>query len=745
MSRVFGSSSTLKRLFVPDPAVSRRASVAMGDRGPMVTLAAVLDSPSSSKGDLSLADLGPGSPTGGTSSSGGSSPIAISPAQASPVSSIAPEVEGAKPRPTPTTAVGPEPTRTTPSSTARLEPPMSLPLSQPSPTAPTPDSRKTLGVSATSQPARTTFAVSDDDGTFLRPQMPTFGGSEPALASRSATTGAFVADGQQERPAATRRATSARQRLGSIFGSTGILSMLSITTPNYDPEAAAAPQEDTLDQSARSGGAVSDKVKKAFRSMTSSSGSSGHSPRPPRWTKKMVTERLHYDLSPHYQKNVRLEFVLGDVQTLRFVVAETADTYAQDAEGDETGPAPGKGPLGDDKVIGWVDINLSDLCFNRMWESPSHELNLSLPPDMPGLTLSPSVTIHLKAAAAAGAARQSTPCLVTRSSSIIEQYPKDAMVTMFCRAENLDDMDIWGQADPYFVVSKAITSGIVDMNTDTAKHWKPVYKSEVIFSSNDPEWAGFTVGLEQLCGGQYNKQLKVEVWDHDKVSHHDLVGIAYVSLADIYGTAATRELINPRKKLMYGLGRYSNSGVFVFESVQLSGIERTFTSFMVQGTQLGLCFAVDFGLSNGHPADPTSRHFHHPRRNIKDPETLNVYEKIMIAVGRSMQSYDDSNIVVGYGFGARIPDLNNELTLSNLFNMNGDAENPLCAGTYGLMNAYSLARDSVAFWGPVRLAPVLERVREWVRWLPCEIVRVNRLAAQRIDGDRIVLPQARRA
>jgi len=51
-----------------------------------------------------------------------------------------------------------------------------------------------------------------------------------------------------------------------------------------------------------------------------------------------------------------------------------------------------------------------------------------------------------------------------------------------------------------------------------------VRKSEVIKNTLNPDWLPQRFTLQELCNGDYNRPLMIEVWDWDKHTKHDLIG-----------------------------------------------------------------------------------------------------------------------------------------------------------------------------------------------------------------------------
>lgn len=52
----------------------------------------------------------------------------------------------------------------------------------------------------------------------------------------------------------------------------------------------------------------------------------------------------------------------------------------------------------------------------------------------------------------------------------------------------------------------------------------PVYKSQVIKNNLSPTWDLFSIKVRDLCNGDYDRQLKVDIYDWDQKGAHDLIG-----------------------------------------------------------------------------------------------------------------------------------------------------------------------------------------------------------------------------
>ncbi len=56
------------------------------------------------------------------------------------------------------------------------------------------------------------------------------------------------------------------------------------------------------------------------------------------------------------------------------------------------------------------------------------------------------------------------------------------------------------------------------------EHWQAVYKSNHIPDHLNPLWDPGTISLEQLCDGDLEKKLQVEIWDYEGTGKDRIVG-----------------------------------------------------------------------------------------------------------------------------------------------------------------------------------------------------------------------------
>ncbi|XP_053325492.1 copine-9 [Spea bombifrons] len=276
------------------------------------------------------------------------------------------------------------------------------------------------------------------------------------------------------------------------------------------------------------------------------------------------------------------------------------------------------------------------------------------------------------------------------------------IVTMQLCANKLDKKDFFGKSDPFLVFYRSNEDG-----TFTICH-----KTEVIKNTLNPVWQPFTIPVRALCNGDYDRTVKVDVYDWDRGGSHDFIGeftTSYRELSRGQSQFSVYEVLNPKKKCKKK--KYINSGTVTLLSFKAES-EYTFVDYIKGGTQLNFTVAIDFTASNGNPSQPTSLHY-------MNPYQLNAYGMALKAVGEIIQDYDSDKLFPAYGFGAKMPP---DGKISHEFPLNGDIENPNCVGIQGVLEAYFKSLRTVQLYGPTNFASVINQVA--------------RAAGQVIDGSQ---------
>ncbi|XP_043407161.1 copine-8 isoform X8 [Chelonia mydas] len=214
---------------------------------------------------------------------------------------------------------------------------------------------------------------------------------------------------------------------------------------------------------------------------------------------------------------------------------------------------------------------------------------------------------------------------------------RDSVLMQFC-ANKLDKKDFFGKSDPFLVFYRSNEDGSFTI----------CHKTEVVKNTLNPVWQAFKISVRALCNGDYDRTIKIEVYDWERDGSHDFIGeftTSYRELSRGQSQFNVYEVINPKKKGKKK--KYINSGTVTLLSFLIE-TEVSFLDYIKGGTQINFTVAIDFTASNGNPAQPTSLHY-------MNPYQLNAYGMALKAVGEIIQDYDSDKMFPALGFGAKLP------------------------------------------------------------------------------------------
>uniref|UniRef100_A0A8C4IRQ6 Copine family member 9 n=1 Tax=Dicentrarchus labrax TaxID=13489 RepID=A0A8C4IRQ6_DICLA len=261
------------------------------------------------------------------------------------------------------------------------------------------------------------------------------------------------------------------------------------------------------------------------------------------------------------------------------------------------------------------------------------------------------------------------------------------IATMQLCANKLDKKDFFGKSDPFLVFYRSNEDG-----TFTICH-----KTEVIKNNLNPVWQPFTIPVRALCNGDYDRTVKVDVYDWDRDGSHDFIGEF---------TTSYRELSRGQSQFNVYEVKYKNSNLISIIKKEYTVSPKLYFPECVKDiknsavTQLNFTVAIDFTASNGNPSQPTSLHY-------MSPYQMNAYAMALKAVGEIIQDYDSDKLFPAYGFGAKLPP---DGKISHAFPLNSNTENPNCVGIDGVLEAYFQSLRTVQLYGPTNFAPVINQV-----------------------------------
>ncbi|TNN00127.1 hypothetical protein fugu_011373 [Takifugu bimaculatus] len=270
---------------------------------------------------------------------------------------------------------------------------------------------------------------------------------------------------------------------------------------------------------------------------------------------------------------------------------------------------------------------------------------------------------------------------------------RESVMLQFC-GNKLDKKDFFGKSDPFLVFYRSNEDGSYTI----------CHKTEVVKNTLDPVWQAFKIPVRALCNGDYDRSIKVEVYDWDRDGGHDFIGefsTSYREMSRSQSQFHIYEVLNPKKKGKKKK-KYQNSGTVTLLSC-LVDTELSFLDYIRGGTQINFTVAIDFTASNGNPSQPTSLHY-------MSPYQMNDYAMALRAVGEIIQDYDSDKMFPALGFGAKLPP---DGRVSHEFPLNGNPQNPYCSGIEGVMEAYYQSLKSVRLYGPTHFSPVINHVARY--------------------------------
>ena len=362
------------------------------------------------------------------------------------------------------------------------------------------------------------------------------------------------------------------------------------------------------------------------------------------WAEYGRTEKILDSLDPHWQTKFVIDYRFEERQMLRFAI--------YDIDSDRLSK------LSDHDSLGHLDCSLGEVVAAQ---SKGFSKKLSKGSGM----------IHLQAE---------------------ELSPNRETVILEFSARKLDNKDFFGKSDPFLEISRA----------NENNQFSVVHRTEVVDNDLNPTWKPFVKEVRALCNGDYNRTLKVDVYDMDNDGSHDLIGTFQTNLQRLAkgpGPENLYEVINEKKQQKKG-SKYTNSGTVQLKSIRIES-NPTFLDFIQSGLQVNFTVAIDFTGSNGNPKSPQSLHYQDPSGRP------NQYVTAINSVGGIVQDYDSDKMFPSLGFGARVPPTG---MVSHEFFLTLDPARPFCAGVDGIVSAYYNSLNTVQLYGPTNFAPVINHV-----------------------------------
>jgi hypothetical protein len=161
------------------------------------------------------------------------------------------------------------------------------------------------------------------------------------------------------------------------------------------------------------------------------------------------------------------------------------------------------------------------------------------------------------------------------------------------------DSGIGAKSDPFFILYRTYNSGSGRI---------PVFRSNYITKTLEPNWGVAITNTLALCGGESDRAIDLEVWDWDAPTDkngHDFIGRASFTLASLEkaktGTTGMLALsvINP-EKAEKKKGSYTNSGQVILASIDTS---LRYAPACVIKAESKVSWQIDFRVAIGTQVD----------------------------------------------------------------------------------------------------------------------------------------------
>jgi hypothetical protein len=122
-----------------------------------------------------------------------------------------------------------------------------------------------------------------------------------------------------------------------------------------------------------------------------------------------------------------------------------------------------------------------------------------------------------------------------------------------------------------------------------------IYKSGFIYFNShvdhilktlDPNFPTFSIPSGKLCFNDYNRTIRIEIWDYSSYRADSMIGAVDTTLNQLLKSSKF-QLLNPEK------GKSQESGTLVVQRILLEPCY-TFVDYISGGHQISLMVAIDF-------------------------------------------------------------------------------------------------------------------------------------------------------
>ena len=96
----------------------------------------------------------------------------------------------------------------------------------------------------------------------------------------------------------------------------------------------------------------------------------------------------------------------------------------------------------------------------------------------------------------------------------------------------------------------------------------------------------WTFRTSELCAGDFNRKIKMEVFDHDDMSSHDVIGELTLTVAQLQNAVPTTTQFDVINLSKVGKKNYNNSGKVYLKHFKVNSQDHTFFDYIRGGTKM---------------------------------------------------------------------------------------------------------------------------------------------------------------
>lgn len=265
---------------------------------------------------------------------------------------------------------------------------------------------------------------------------------------------------------------------------------------------------------------------------------------------------------------------------------------------------------------------------------------------------------------------------------------------------------------------------------DSGALWTPVFRSNLVPSMERGMrcFEKCSIPLNDIASDNvdiYDCPFRIMFWNHRKVKRHAVVGSLETTIAGLMDALQSQNSMKLMKGEVVGddftmitsiefsggedtdTDNYTDVGYNVSANSSLpialpvqfpvpipAPLKPTFVDYITGGCELDLSVAIDFTSSNGNPLNPGTPHF-------IDNNSLNEYERAMVACGSIVAKYDSDQSSQVWGFGAKYGGITR-----HIFQV---GDNSHVRGVQGILEAYrSTFKRGLCMSSPVVYTDVIK-------------------------------------